>query len=110
MSAHTYTTSLYLAIDGAECERDVEISYEYSPAGGDGWNEPRYEAGATLCAAEVEYLAPGLKRKTIDLMPLLSKECISELESRCVQYEAERDEEARDAAADWKRDAMQEAA
>jgi hypothetical protein len=104
----TYTTSIYLAIDGAECERDATITYEYSRAGGDGWHEPRYEAGATVVSVDVEYVGRDMKPHRIDLEPLLTKEMLSELEARCCQHENECDEVACDEAADLMRESARE--
>jgi hypothetical protein len=104
MTTNTFTSSIYLCIEGFECERDVTVSYEFSRAGGDGWHEPRYPAGATLASVEVWYEGADKLERSMDILPLLPKKCISELECYCVQVEEDRKQEARDEAADYRRD------
>jgi hypothetical protein len=99
VSTNTFPTSLYLAINGNECEVDCDVHYEYEPAGGDGWNEPRYGERATLCAVYVG---------AFDLLPLLTKECISALEADCCQHEADEREVRASEYAEWKRETQWE--
>lgn len=99
MSQHTYTTSIELSINCNSCEVEAEVFYEYEPAGGDGWNEPRYPENVTLCTVEVK-AAHG----AVDLLPLLSPECVSQLEADLLQHEAEEREVRASEYAEWKRE------
>jgi hypothetical protein len=108
MSTNTFDTTLELAINGNSCEREVTVHYEYSPAGGDGWHEPRYSEGATVYEVETTVLGPGLKEQRMDLLPLLTKECISALEADCCQHEADEREVRASEYAEWKRETQWE--
>lgn len=104
MSQHTYTTTLELGINGHSCIREVEVRYEFSPAGGDGWHEPRYSEGATVYEVETTVLVRGLQEQRVDLMPLLTKEVIEGLEADCCKHEAEEREFRASEYAEWKRE------
>jgi hypothetical protein len=109
MSTNTFTTTVEIAINGHACEREATVRYEYSPAGGDGWTEPRYEAGATVYEVETTVLGAGLREHRVDLLPLLTKEVISALEADCVQHEADERECRASEYAEWKRETEWEA-
>lgn len=83
MSTRSFNTTLDLYVGGHESTMDVTLHYEYEPAGGDGWNEPRYGESATLTAVE----AQPEQGKAIDLLPLLSAACVQNIEADCVQHE-----------------------
>lgn len=63
---------------------DIELRCEmdYEPAGGDGWNEPRYDAQATLCEAWCG---------TTDILALLTEEHRTEIEIAFLEQEPEYD-------------------
>lgn len=82
----TYMASFDLIVNGYECCHDAEVSYDYEPAGGDGWNEPRHDASVSIRSVEVAKDGD----KPQDVMWLLSKECIEGLEADCLQYEQDR--------------------
>lgn len=96
----TCRTFIEICVSGHSCERDVTLEYEYRRADGDGWNEPRYPAGVTLTGAEVVVLYPGLQSKRLDVMPLLTKECIESIETELL----ERHEQGLERDPDYERD------
>jgi hypothetical protein len=96
---NSFTTTVELCVNGNSCEREVTVHYEYEPAGGDGWHEPRYSERATLCSVEVG---------KFDLMPLLTKECISALEADCCANEEAEREFRESEAADMRSEAQWE--
>jgi len=87
----TLTHYITLDIAGHACEQEVTLSYSYERACGDGWNEPREPAGCVLESVEVWY-QHGTTPVRMDVYPLLTKECISDLE----HWLLEEHEEARE--------------
>jgi hypothetical protein len=88
VSAGSFDTTIELTVNGHACEREVTVRYEYSPAGGDGWHEPRYPEGATVCEVECWHEGADKLTRSVDLLPLLTKEVIDSLESDCCANEA----------------------
>jgi hypothetical protein len=69
----TTTGYINLSVNGNEArELEASIHYEYDAPTGDGWYEPRYPSRVVLCSVEC---------KGIDFLPLLDKQCISNIEA-----------------------------
>ena len=81
------TTTFLYTIEDIElrCEMD------YEPGGGDGWDEPRYEADATVCEAWVG---------TTDILALLNEEQRTAIEIAFLEEEPEYDGDEPDFADD----------
>jgi hypothetical protein len=109
VSTNTFTTTVEICIGGHACEREATVRYEISAASGDGWHEPRYEAGATVCEVETVILGAGLREHRIDLLPLLTKEVISALEADCLRHEDDERQCRASEYAEWKRETEWEA-
>ena len=62
-----YETSLALYVGTHECTHDVTVVYSVDPACGDGWNEPRTPASASVDRVEVR----ADNGATVDVYPLL---------------------------------------
>jgi len=81
-----YTTEI--EVDGNPVE--VIVEYDYEPACGDGWNEPRMGEDATIYSVtdtagnEVDY--------SMDLEAFLVEEILEDLHRRAAEYEADRAE------------------
>lgn len=65
---HTFDTDLDLYIDGTGVSFPAScvVSYDYEPATGDGWHEPRYDSRVILCSVEAQFGST-----KVDLLPLI---------------------------------------
>lgn len=73
------TQTFYYCLSGV----DLECELDYEEASGDGWNEQRYEADASLCEAFCG---------DTDIADLLSDEQKEEIETAFLEQEPEFDE------------------
>ena len=90
-------------------DAEVWIEYEYEPASGDGWNEPREEASVTVigilingCMCDASDVAPHmLDEWSVEIMEALNDEAASQFR----EPDDSRDDEAADRASDrWAQD------
>lgn len=95
----TYHTTVSLCVDDTVSEMRAEVSYTYHQATQGRREagvqmEPDYDAYCVLRGVEATYLTGRLQPVTVDLLPLLSKDAVIELEARCLQHEREEAESA----------------
>jgi len=86
---NTHRTTMELVIDGRACELEVKLHYDYTHACRGARErsglqlEPDYPSGVSLYSVAVDY-----DDGVIDLMPLLTKDCIQSIENDLlVQHE-----------------------
>jgi hypothetical protein len=84
VSAGSFDTTIELTVNGHACEREVTVRYEF-----ECWHE-----GADKLT------------RSVDLLPLLTKEVIDSLESDCCANEAAEREFRASEHADWMREEM----
>lgn len=105
MSIHRLDTTLTIeCIDdlGVEVDVDVRVDYEYTPATGDGWNEPREPARCDQIGMRVYDPAFGW-RNADKLMELLLGLCGDRIQEKLMEDYQGHMESARDEAAEARR-------